>query len=74
MHALDMITAKRDGQRHSDAQLRAWIDAVAAGTVPDYQAAAWLMAVFLRGMDAAETHALTVAMACLLYTSPSPRD
>lgn len=63
MHALDMITAKRDGQRHSDAQLRAWIDAVAAGTVPDYQAAAWLMAVFLRGMDAAETHALTVAMA-----------
>lgn len=63
MNAIDMIVAKRDGGRHSEADLRAWIGGLAAATVPDYQAAAWLMAVFLRGMDPAETHALTTAMA-----------
>ncbi len=63
MNAIDMIIAKRDGGRHSEADLRAWIGGLAAATVPDYQAAAWLMAVFLRGMDPAETHALTTAMA-----------
>lgn len=63
MQAIDMITAKRDGARHGAAELRTWIQALVAGDVPDYQVAAWLMAVFLRGMDEAETHALTEAMA-----------
>lgn len=63
MQAIDMIIAKRDGERHLAPDLQAWIRAVAAGDVPDYQVAAWLMAVFLRGMDEGETHALTEAMA-----------
>jgi pyrimidine-nucleoside phosphorylase len=35
---------------------------VTDGTIPDYQAAAWLMAVFLRGMSRRETHDLVLAM------------
>ncbi|WP_287371693.1 thymidine phosphorylase [Oceanithermus sp.] len=63
MHAVEFIEKKRDGGEHSPAELQEWIAAYVEGAVPDYQMAAWLMAVYFRGMTAAETAELTLAMA-----------
>ncbi len=63
MTALDLIREKRDGRAHSDEAIRFLVHGAAAGTIPDYQLAAWLMAVRLRGMTDAETKTLTLAMA-----------
>ncbi len=62
MNAYDLIARKRDGGRHSDEEIRWLIDGFVAGRVPDYQMSAWLMAAYLRGLDAGETLALTMAM------------
>jgi pyrimidine-nucleoside phosphorylase len=61
--ALDLIREKRDGQAHSDAGIQFLVRGATDGTIPDYQLAAWLMAVRLRGMTDTETAALTLAMA-----------
>jgi pyrimidine-nucleoside phosphorylase len=58
----DVIAAKRDGRRLDPDQLRWFVHGHARGDVPDYQAAAFLMAVFVNGLDAAETLALTRAL------------
>jgi pyrimidine-nucleoside phosphorylase len=63
MRAVDIIAKKRDGETLSRADIRWLIDAYVAGTVPDYQMAAWAMAVLLRGMNDTETAELTMAMA-----------
>ena len=60
---LDLIAKKRDGESHSAAELDFIARAAAQGLVPDYQLSAWLMAATCRGMDRAETIALTRAMA-----------
>ena len=60
---LDLIAKKRDGGRHTDGELEFLARAAAKGLVPDYQLAAWLMAVLCRGMDERETVSLTRAMA-----------
>ena len=57
-----LITAKRDGQALTADAIKALIDAYTHGDVPDYQMSAFLMAAFLRGMNDAETAALTDAM------------
>jgi pyrimidine-nucleoside phosphorylase len=62
MLALRLIERKRDGGRVEAGEWRALANAYAAGHVPDYQMAAFLMACFLRGMDRGETSALTDAM------------
>ena len=62
MNIVDFIAAKRDGGEHSDTQIAEFIGGVTGGAIPDYQVSAWLMAVFLRGMTARETLALTLAM------------
>ena len=62
MSFLSLIEAKRDGRALSAEQLRAAIADYTAGRVPDYQMAAFLMAVFFRGLDRDETRALTLAM------------
>ena len=62
MLAQRLIERKRDGGRIEPGEWRALILAYAAGHVPDYQMAALLMAAFLRGLDRAETVALTEAM------------
>ena len=62
MLALRLIERKRDGGHIEPGEWRALANAYAAGHVPDYQMAAFLMACFLRGLDRRETHALTDAM------------
>lgn len=63
MNALPLILAKREGRALDPDALREFVQAVAAGRVPDYQTTALLMAIYCRGMDASETVALTRAMA-----------
>ena len=58
----DLIREKRDGQSHDPRALSDFIAAYARGEVTDYQASAWLMAAFLKGLDDAETRALTRAL------------
>ena len=62
MRVVDLIEKKRDGQALTEAEIRFLIEGYTAGIVPDYQMAAWAMAVFFRGMNRAETVALTQAM------------
>ena len=63
MNPLDIIIKKRDGLRLTTDEITFIIDGFVDGQVPDYQMAAWAMAVYLQGMDDAETTALTQAMA-----------
>lgn len=58
----EIIRAKRDGGTLGDDQIAFLIRGLTAGTVTESQAAAFAMAVFFRGMTAAETVALTLAM------------
>ena len=62
MRAYEIIKAKRDGRALAPGAIRALVDGYVAGEVPDYQMAAFCMAVFFRGMDDGETSALTEAM------------
>lgn len=57
----EFLRHKRDGHAHDPEQLREFIQACARREIPDYQASAWLMAAFLRGLDPVETDALTQA-------------
>jgi pyrimidine-nucleoside phosphorylase len=57
-----LIERKRDGGRLEPGEWRALVTAYAVGHVPDYQMAAFLMAAYIRGLDRAETAALTEAM------------
>jgi pyrimidine-nucleoside phosphorylase len=63
MRIVDIILDKRDGRELTDAEIDELIGLYTADGIPDYQMAAFLMAVFFRGMTAAETAALTLAMA-----------
>jgi pyrimidine-nucleoside phosphorylase len=58
----DVIARKRDGGSIPADDLRAFVVGYARGEIPDYQAAALVMAAFIRGLDAEETVALTRAM------------
>lgn len=62
MRAVDLILRKRDGGELRADELAFLIKGYAGGEVPDYQAAAFAMAVFFRGMTPAEIVALTEAM------------
>jgi pyrimidine-nucleoside phosphorylase len=63
MRAIDIITHKRDGQELGPEEIHFFIQGYTRGDIPDYQAAAWLMAVMWRGMTPRETADLTLAMA-----------
>nr|HMN31611.1 thymidine phosphorylase [Caldilineaceae bacterium] len=63
MNAVDIITKKRDGHELTSAEIDFFIHGMVSGAIPDYQVAAWAMTVFFRGMNDAETTALTLAMA-----------
>ena len=62
MHIPSFIEKKRDGRELGADEIAEFIRGYTNGDVPDYQAAAWAMAVYFKGMTAAETGALTRAM------------
>jgi pyrimidine-nucleoside phosphorylase len=62
MRAVDIIQKKRDGGILSPDEIRFFVTGVTDFSLPDYQAAALLMAIFLRGMTAEETSVFTDAM------------
>lgn len=62
LNLLDAIERKRDGTSLSPEIIRQFVTEYTHGAVPDYQAAALLMAIFFRGMNAEETSTLTLAM------------
>jgi pyrimidine-nucleoside phosphorylase len=62
MRVVDLIRQKRDGKEHSREEIEFLVLGYARDEIPDYQMAAWLMAVYLRGMSRAELTALTEAM------------
>ncbi|MDF1498912.1 MAG: thymidine phosphorylase [Anaerolineales bacterium] len=63
MRAVDIITKKRDGGSLTTDEIHFFIEGFTRGDIPDYQVAAWSMAVLLQGMDARETSDLTMALA-----------
>jgi len=62
VNPLEVIGRKRDGHEHASAEIQLLLDGYVKGDIPDYQMAAWLMAVCIRGMTPAETLALTRTM------------
>jgi pyrimidine-nucleoside phosphorylase len=58
----ELIQRKRDGEELADGEIRELVLGYARGEVPDYQMAAFCMAVYFRGLSGAETFALTDAM------------
>ncbi len=62
MRAVDVIARKRDGMALSAEEIDYFVQGFAQGSIHDYQAAAWLMAIVLRGMDRQETTDLTMAI------------
>ncbi len=62
MRIVDVIAGKRDGRPLSREEIEFFVDGVTAGTLPDYQSSALLMAIVIRGMTHEETAWLTDAM------------
>src|SRR5438270_13045254 len=62
MRAVDLIQKKRDSGEHSRDEIDFLVSGYTRGDIPDYQMAAWLMAVWLRGMSRSELASLTETM------------
>ena len=63
MNFKELIAKKRDGGCLDADELKFFANGAADGSIPDYQVSAMLMAMYLRGLNADETVALTLAMA-----------
>lgn len=63
MRAVDIIAKKRDGLALTAEEIEFFVEGFVTDKIPDYQVAAWAMAVLLRGMTDEETAHLTMAMA-----------
>jgi pyrimidine-nucleoside phosphorylase len=63
MHIIQLIERKRDGFELTTSEIEWFVEAYTADDIPDYQAAALMMAIFLQGMNRRETVDLTLAMA-----------
>ena len=62
MRMVDLIEKKRDGKRLLGHELDFIIQGLVKGEIPDYQVAAWCMAVLFQGLEEEEVVALTRAM------------
>lgn len=62
MRAVDLIRKKRDCGELSREEIDFLVSGYTRGEIPDYQMAAWLMAVWIRGLNRAEISALTEVM------------
>jgi pyrimidine-nucleoside phosphorylase len=62
LRAVDVVQKKRDGGELTREELEFFVRGYARGEIPDYQAAAFAMAVFFRGMTPPEIVALTESM------------
>lgn len=63
MRAVDIIAKKRDREELTSDEIKFFVEGYTNGDIPDYQASAFCMAVFLQGMTNAEATALTLHMA-----------
>ena len=63
MRVYELILKKKRGETLEKGEIRDFISAYTGGEIPDYQAAALLMAICFRGMSEEETLALTEAIA-----------
>lgn len=62
MNTVEIIRKKRNGEELTTAEIKQLIRGYTEGSIPDYQMAAWAMAVFYQGMNERETADLTMAM------------
>ena len=62
MNTVEIITCKRNGGRLDPEQIRYMVQGFTQGSIPDYQMAAFLMAVWFQGLDREETICLTREM------------
>lgn len=62
MRTVDIIIKKRDKKELTEQEIKYFVENYTTGEIPDYQAAAWAMAVLLNGMTPEETTHLTLAM------------
>src|SRR5947209_16119322 len=62
LRVVDLIRRKRDGGELTGAEIEHLVSAYTRGDLPDYQVAAWLMAVVIRGMTRSELALLTRSM------------
>ena len=74
MNPVAIITKKRDGGRLSPEEIAEFMGGFVRGDVPEYQMSALAMAIFFRGMDAAETAALVEVMLKSGATLQWPKD
>jgi pyrimidine-nucleoside phosphorylase len=63
MKMVDIIEKKRNGRALTSGEINWFVEKYTADTIPDYQAAALLMAIYFQGMDERETADLTLALA-----------
>jgi pyrimidine-nucleoside phosphorylase len=74
MNFLSLIESKREGKILAAEQIQEFIREFTAGKISDYQMTAMLMAIYFRGLDTAETTALTLAMRDSGDVLKFPRD
>ena len=62
MRMVDIIINKREGKELTDEEIRFFVKGYSEGTIPDYQASAFAMAVLFKGMSKREIATMTDAM------------